>query len=127
MFDGIIDKVFNNSDFVAASVFCVSAGVGQLLHAVKKWADGEVDGIFSWVFGNIKRTISAVIGNIGGMVVFIQTGVLGPILLLPNGLWAIFLFGFMNGFTADSALNKSSRKEWTPTEREIRTDDAKVS
>jgi hypothetical protein len=37
----------------------------------------------------------------------------------PNGWWALFLFGFMNGFTADSALNKATRAAWTPEERAL--------
>lgn len=116
-----LKQIFDNPDVSAALIFCVSASIGQIMHALKKWADGEVESAFQWVTGNIRRTVGAVIGNIGGMVVFIQTGVLGPLLALPNGWWAIFLFGFMNGFSADSALNKSSRAAWSESERKQRS------
>ncbi len=102
----ILDKMFDNPDFWGAVLFCLSAGVGQVLHFIKKWAEGDA----GWVTTNIRRSVAAAIGNLGGMIVFIQTGVLGPILQLPNGPWAVFLFGFLNGFTADSALNKSLRE-----------------
>ena len=39
------------------------------------------------------------------------------ILLQPNGWWALLLFGFANGFSADSALNKASREQWTAEQR----------
>lgn len=118
----LLAKIFENSDAAAAMLFCFSAGVGQVLHALKKWADGESASLVGWFTSNIKRTISAMIGNLGGMLIFVQTGVLGPILALPNGLWAIFLFGFMNGFTADSALNKSNRATWTDEQRKAAAD-----
>ena len=113
----VIDMIFRNENAIAAMIFCASAGIGQILHAVKRWSDGDVDSPLAWLTSGLRRTVGAVIGNIGGMVVFIQTGVLGPMLALPNGWWAIFLFGFMNGFTADSALNKGVRSAWTDAER----------
>lgn len=106
----IINRIFENQDALAALIFCCSAGIGQVMHALKKWADGDVDGPFAWLTTGLRRTVGALIGNLGGMIVFVQTGVLGPLLTMPNGWWAIFLFGFMNGFTADSALNKATRE-----------------
>lgn len=104
-----LKQIFDNPDAAAAIIFCASAAIGQVMHAVKKWADGEVESPLTWLTTGIRRSVGALIGNLGGMIVFIQTGVLGPILALPNGWWAIFLFGFMNGFTADSALNKATK------------------
>lgn len=112
-----IKQIFDNPDAAAAIIFCLSAVAGQILHAVKKWADGEVESPIAWITNGLRRSVGAMIGNLGGMIVFIQTGVLGPILALPNGWWAIFLFGFMNGFTADSALNKAKRQAWTEEQR----------
>lgn len=103
-----LQQVFDNKDFVAALIFIGAAGVGQFFHAVKKWAmDKNVDCMMDWFTKDKKRTVLAIFGNLGGMVVFIGTGVLGPILVQPNGWWALILFGFTNGFSADSALNKS--------------------
>lgn len=112
-----IKQIFDNPDAAAAIIFCVSATIGQVMHAVKKWADGEVASPLAWITSGLRRTVGALMGNLGGMIVLIQTGVLGPVLALPNGWWAIFLFGFMNGFTADSALNKTTRAAWTPEQR----------
>lgn len=113
----LLIKIFENNDALAAVLFCASAGAGQVMHALKKWADGESSSLAGWFTSNIKRTIGAMLGNLMGMIVFVQTGVLGPMISLPNGWWAIFLFGFMNGFSTDSALNKSARTEWTQEER----------
>ena len=116
-----LKQVFDNPDVAAALIFCAAAAVGQAMHAVKKWADGTTDCLFGWFRSNLRRTVGAAIGNVGGMLVFIQTGVLGPLLALPNGWWAIVLFGFMNGFSTDSALNSATRKAWSDEERAAKT------
>ena len=102
----ILKSIFESPDTVAMVVFSSSALVGQGFHLLKKWVDGDAD----WVSTNLRRTVGAVMGNVGGIVVFVQTGVLGPMLSLPNGWWAIAMFGFTNGFSADSALNKGNAK-----------------
>ena len=116
----MIQTMLKNPDILAALIFCAAALFGQVLHAIKKWGDGE-----DWVLSNLRRTVGAVIGNMVGMVVFIQTGVLAPIMAQPNGLFAIVLFGIYNGFSADSALNKGTRKVLTPEERAEARADAK--
>ena len=104
----ILIMVFNNQDAIAALVFCASAVVGQVLHSVKKWLEGDSAKPFTWITSDLRHTVAAMIGNVGGMIVFIQTGVLGPIAAQPNGWWALFLFGFMNGFSFDSGLNRAT-------------------
>lgn len=101
------DKTFSN-----AVLFCIAATAGQILHAIKKWAAGEVDNPLQWLTTNLRSTINAAIGNLGGMIAFIATGVLDP--LSPG---ALLIFGLMNGFSADSALNKATRSAWTPEQR----------
>lgn len=108
----MIANLLKNPDVLAALIFCAAALAGQVLHGLKKWGDGE-----DWMLSNFRRTVGAMIGNIGGMAVFIQTGVLGPLMAVPNGTFALILFGFMNGFTSDSALNKGSKKIWSDDER----------
>lgn len=103
-------------DLLAALIFCVAAGAGQLLHAVKKWTDGEAT-FAGWFQDSPRRTVGAIIGNGTGMLLFIQTGVLGPIAAQPNGWWALCLFGLMNGFSTDSALNKATREQWSTEQR----------
>ena len=101
--------MLKNPDIVATLFFCIAASVGQILHAIKKWSDGEVNSPVEWLTVNLRHTVGAVIGNLGGMLVFIQTGVLGPLMAMPNGMFALILFGFMNGYTVDSGLNKVTR------------------
>jgi hypothetical protein len=110
-------SIVDNKDVIAAAIFCLSAAFGQCMHAVKKWADGDVHSPVAWLIGNVRRTVGAFIANAGGMLLFIQTGVLGPLMAAPSGWWALFLFGFMNGFTADSALNKATREVWDADKR----------
>ena len=112
--------VFANKEAVAALVFCLAAAAGQILHAVKKWADGDAECLLSWFTTGLRATVGAIISNMVGMVVFVQTGVLEPILALPNGGWSLFLFGLMQGFSIDSGLNKGARTAWTAEERTAR-------
>ena len=100
-----MQAILSSPDVVAALIFCAAALAGQFIHTVKKWAEGQ-----NWILPNFRRTVGAFIGNIVGMAAFIQTGVLAPMMSLPNGTFAIVLFGFMNGFTSDSALNKGTNK-----------------
>ena len=109
----LIDQVLNDRATINAVIFCLAAGLGQVLHAIKKWADGEVESPLAWITERARSTISAVIGNLGGMVALVSTGVLDP--MTPGGL---IIFGLMNGFTADSALNKATRNAWTPEKRQ---------
>lgn len=107
----IIHQMLNSADFMAAMLFCSAAVLGQVSHSVKKWGEGEAPCAFYYLTTSIRRTVGAVFGNVGAMVVFIQSGVLGPMMGLPNGWWAITLFGFMNGFSANSALNRVKKDE----------------
>lgn len=106
----MLKSILSNPDVFATVVFCLAAGAGQLLHAFKKWGEGTVESLGEWLFDNPRRSVAAVIGNLAGMLVFVQTGVLGPMTGLPNGWWAVVLFGFMNGYSADSALNRASKQ-----------------
>lgn len=115
----IIQSIFSNNDFVAATIFCIGATLGQIFHGIKKWAEGTVDTFSGFMTGNAKRTVSSAISNLGGMLIVVQTGVLGPMITLPNGWWAIFMFGLTNGFSIDSAVNRAAKKvetqDSTPT------------
>jgi hypothetical protein len=93
-------QIFDNPEVAAAILFCVSAIAGQLLHGVKQSLAGEARCI-DWFRKDLRRTAAAMIGNAGGMLVFIATGVLGAVYQAPNGWWALLLFGFSNGFSAD--------------------------
>lgn len=111
-----LQAILNDTTTINAIIFCLAAALGQVLHAVKKWADGEVDNPLEWVTQSARHSVSAMIGNLGGMIAFVATGVLDP--MTPG---ALVIFGLMNGFTADSALNKASRTAWTDVERAAKT------
>lgn len=108
-----IQAILNDKATINAIIFCFAAGLGQALHAIKKWADGEVENPLDWLTVSARHSISALIGNMGGMIALVATGVLDP--MTPGGL---IIFGLMNGFTADSALNKATRTAWTPDQRD---------
>jgi hypothetical protein len=116
-------QIFESPDAVAAGLFIASAIAGQLAHGIKQSLEGETSCV-EWFRRDFRRTLAAMIGNVFGMIIFIQTGVLGPMLELgPKGFFAIILFGISNGFSSDSALNKSTRAAWTDDERAARSID----
>ena len=98
-----IQTVLDNPTVLNASLFCVAAMVGQIFHAIKKWAEG-----YDWIMGNFRRTVGAIIGNITGMVGFISSGTLDNI----GSMGALIAFGLFMGLSADSVLNSGSRVKW---------------
>lgn len=105
-------SILNDPAVINAVLFCCAAALGQVLHALKKWADGEVSSPLDWITVSLRHSVGALIGNLGGMIAFVGSGVLEP--MAPG---ALVIFGLMNGFSADSALNKATRTAWTPEER----------
>jgi len=101
-------KVLQDPSVLNAVAFASAAIIGKALHAVKKSLEGE-----AWVTANIKRTAAAVIGNMIAIVGFISTGALDS---MPK-IATVLALGLFMGFSADSALNKGARKEWTDEER----------
>lgn len=97
-------------------IFCLAALLGQILHAVKKWADGEADNPWNWLRTNPKRTVSALIGNAIAMFYFVTSGALTGM----TGT-SLIVFGVMQGVATDSALNKGARNVWTATKRQLQT------
>ena len=100
-----------DQSLINALIFAVAALSGQLLHAVKKWSDGE-----AWLLANPRRTIGACIGNLTAIAGFITSGTIDGMKLAQ----LIFLGVFM-GLSADSVLNKGARAEWTPEQRAAAT------
>ena len=99
--------LLKDQQVVNALIFTLAAGAGQLLHAIKKWSDGE-----AWVLANLRRTVGAVIGNLTGIIGFITTGALDGM-----KVGALIALGIFMGLSADSILNKGSRAEWTDEQR----------
>lgn len=98
-----IQVALKDPSIMNAVLFCGAALLGQLLHAIKKWAEG-----YDWITSNPRQTVAAVIGNMTGMAGFISTGALDEITKIGT---LIFLGVFM-GLSADSVLNKGSRQVW---------------
>lgn len=99
-----IQTVLENPTVLNASLFCVAALVGQIFHAIKKWAEG-----YNWIMDNFRRTIGAVIGNITGMIGFVSSGALDNI----GSMGTLLALGLFMGLSADSVLNAGSRVKWT--------------
>lgn len=107
----VLTQAFASPDADAAMLFCAAAILGQIAHSIKKWGEGDAPCAFYYLTNSVRRTIGAAFGNVGCMVVFVQSGVLGPMMGLPNGWWSIVLFGFMQGFAANSALNRAKKED----------------
>ena len=113
-------QIFDNKEFVAAVLFAWSALIGQMFHAVKKSLEDDMDCIH-WFRSDFRRSVAAMIGNFFGVVIFVQSGVVVDVFTGPHGgWWGVILFGLMNGFSADSALNKAQREQWTDEQRAAR-------
>lgn len=107
-----IQTVLKDPSVLNATVFCAAAVAGQVLHGVKKWAEG-----YQWVLTNPKATTGAVIANLMGMVGFISTGALDEI----TKIGTIIALGLFMGLSADSAINKGSQVVWSEEERKAKT------
>jgi len=104
-------KVLADPSVMNAVAFASAAIGGQVLHALKKWAEGE-----AWLLVNAKRTVGAVIANFIAIAGFISTGALDEITKIAT----VLALGLFMGFSADSAINKGGRKVWTDEEREAK-------
>jgi len=104
-----IQLALKDPSILNAVVFCACAGIGQILHAVKKWTEG-----YQWVTANPRQTVAAIIGNMTGMFGFISTGSLDEI----SKIGTVVSLGIFMGLSADSVLNKGSKEVWTQEQRE---------
>ena len=98
-----VQTMIQDASLVNAAVFCAAAVGGQFLHAVKKWTEG-----YDWVRSNMRATIGAVLANALGIVGFVSTGALDEVTKIAT----VISLGLFMGFSADSAVNKGSRKVW---------------
>ena len=98
----LVQTVVNDPGVRNSVLFAGSAIAGQILHVVKKWAEGE-----KWVFSNPRRTVAAIIGNISGIVAALTVAGVDN-LTIAQCLAA----GVTLGLSADSLLNKGTRKVW---------------
>ena len=105
-------KILQDQSVLNAVAFGSAAIIGQVLHAMKKWAEGE-----EWVLANVRRTVGAVVANFVAIAGFISTGALDS---MPK-IATVLALGLFMGFSADSAINKGGRKEWTEEERAAKT------
>jgi len=102
-------KVLQDQSVLNAVAFASAAIGGQVLHALKKWAEGE-----EWIMANVRRTIGAVVANFVAIAGFISTGALDS---MPK-IATVLALGLFMGFSADSAINKGGgRRPWTDEER----------
>lgn len=90
-------------------LFASSAIVGQILHAIKKWAEGD-----DVMFSNIRRTVAAIIGNLTAIIGAMAMG-LGNL-----DISQAILAGLTLGLAANSVLNRGARREWSKERREAK-------
>jgi len=106
-----ISKALAGPAEVNTIMFIIAALIGQILHGVLKWTQGEANSPVGWFTSNIKATIGAFIANIGITITAIQ--------LLPIDTmtaWASLYAGLLCGLGSDT-LNKGARPAWTPEQR----------
>lgn len=92
--------------------YCLAAMAGQFGYASKLWLAKEIDCVMDRFRQDPRATILALLTNfstIGGVAILIPFG------QMP--MQAAILMGFMQGWTADSAVNKSVRPIWTDAQR----------
>lgn len=92
---------------MSSTLFCISALFGQILHTVKKWAEG-----YHYTHASIKRFIAAIIGNFTGIIGFVSTGALDGM-----QIGTLIAFGLFMGLSANSIINKGERTEWSYGQR----------
>jgi hypothetical protein len=57
-------------------VFLAVAMIGMVMHAVKKWADGDINGnLIDWYLVNPRATVRALLTCLGGLAGLVLTGV----------------------------------------------------
>jgi hypothetical protein len=102
-------KVLQDQSVLNSVAFASAAVGGQVLHALKKWSEGE-----AWIMANARRTVGAIIANFVAIAGFISTGALDEITKIAT----VLALGLFMGFSADSAINKGNgRVVWTDEER----------
>ena len=78
--------------------------VAMGLHAVKKWAKGEIKGkLIDWYWVNPRATVGAVVSCLGGIVTAILSGVLTDISVDAQILAAVGI-----GYAADTLNNQKA-------------------
>lgn len=103
--------------------YCVAAVLGQLACAGRLWLAKEIDCVFDRFRHDPRATLNSVLTNFTAVGLFgfaipwaqmpLQD-VLGIGVMIPV---ASIMMGLSQGYSADSALNKSARKAWTSAER----------
>lgn len=97
----------------AFAVYCLACLSGQIICATWLWLKKEIPCVADRFMKDPRATTVAVIANI---VAIIGVAMLIPFDAIP---WkAALILGLSQGFNADSALNKNTRKIWTDEERQ---------
>lgn len=82
---------------IQLAVYVGSALIGQVLHAVKKWLEGESLSMLGWLRPSPKRVLGSFIGNLALILGFASTGVLDSL-----SLGACIALGLFQGISASS-------------------------
>jgi hypothetical protein len=98
-----MDKLFS----FATLIFLLVAFVGIVAHAVKKWAQGEINGgVIDWFVMNPKLSVGIVMAASGGVIAAVFAGELTD---YHSGVQ--FGAAFLLGFSADTFNNQKVARD----------------
>lgn len=97
---------------IAFVLYVVACIVGQFINAAWLWLKREVPCVIDRFRKDVRATLVSLITNAGAVA--------GVALLMPweaIPLQTAIVMGLLQGFSSDSAVNKSTRPIWTEEER----------
>lgn len=102
--EGFID--ISEDMFFRGLIFLLFALIGVVTHAVKKWLRGDIQSISEWFTGSPRNTVGAMLGVFGASFTTALSHQLDGLTLTQ-----LIMLSYPIGYSVDSLLNKSERKE----------------
>lgn len=112
-FNTIFQLPATRNAFAAYVIACLA---GQVGNAFWMWLGKEIDCVADRFHSDPRATVKAGLTQVGAVLVF---ALALPFEGVP--IQTAIMLGLLQGAWADSKLNKSSRREWTPQERAANT------
>lgn len=97
--------------FIAYVTTCV---LGQIGNAVWLWLGREIDCVLDRFRQDPRSSVKAILAQLGAVLAFAAAI---PFEDMP--LRTAIILGLLQGLAADSKLNRSARKIWSPAERSL--------
>ncbi|CAB4223372.1 hypothetical protein UFOVP1670_33 [uncultured Caudovirales phage] len=116
-----MDVTQNISTLLSSSIafkgflaYCLACFLGQIANAAWLWLKKEIPCVIDRFRHDVRATVVAVLTNLGAIAAIAY---LIPFDQMP--LQAAIIMGAMQGFSSDSAINKTTRRIWTAEERTV--------